>query len=100
MYRTLFFMALAVIVTVFAALVSNDFSQKPQILAAARVSLPGPVSEALPALQAEQAGQAEQAELAGQPEIPEPPQAAADESVTLPQKHAAALLFMGVLRDN
>lgn len=85
MHKTIIYMALALVFTVLAALVSNDFSNRIPMVADAGRSA-GVLSM----------------EHATEPETirPDQPQPESEGNITLPQKRAAALLFMGVLRDN
>ncbi|WP_155887658.1 hypothetical protein [Paucidesulfovibrio longus] len=85
MHKTIIYMALAMVFTVLAALVSNDFNNRTPMVADAghRLTIaPLPPSTELETIR------------------PDQPQPESEGNITLPQKRAAALLFMGVLRDN
>ncbi|MGE4291377.1 MAG: hypothetical protein AB7E32_04115 [Desulfovibrio sp.] len=85
MYKTLTFMIMALVVTVFAALISNDFNTRAMLVADAGRTVTAAVDVAPDEGDSLHSGE---------------PQTDADGNITLPQERAAALLFMGVLRDN
>ncbi|MEF2144358.1 MAG: hypothetical protein V3573_02835 [Desulfovibrionaceae bacterium] len=87
MYRTLLVMVLALAGTVLAALGSNECAfTSPLETVRAASALPAPVSEGL------------FLEVQEQNVMSDAP--ASDQDIVLSQDKAAALLFMGVLRDN
>lgn len=87
MYKTVLFMIAALVFTVLSAMISNDFGTHKTIVAANEPHVAGPVSNDYQMWKSDAVD-------------PVAPLDATDEDITLPEKRAAALLFMGVLRDN